>query len=87
LSFGRLMHPKKYTNYKQANINLMLEIVGQTLNTKGKTFIDVVPAIQCIYNSQWRFDLAYRYQIVNTMVRSAPNGVYLNLYYTFFNVI
>ena len=34
----------------------MLEIVGQTLNTKGKTFIDVVPAIQCIYNSQWRFD-------------------------------
>ena len=87
LSFGRLMHPKKYTNYKQANINLMLEIVGQTINTKGKTFIDVVPAIQCIYNSQWRFDLAYRYQIVNTMVRSAPNGVYLNLYYTFFNVI
>ena len=31
LSLGRLMYPKKYTNYKQTSINTMVEFVGQTL--------------------------------------------------------
>ena len=85
-SVGKLMYPKKYTNYKQTNINLMIELVGQTINENGKSFLDIVPAIQFIFNSQARIDVAYRQQLVNSMVRSAPNGVYFNLYYTFFNL-
>ncbi|MES2379531.1 MAG: hypothetical protein V4538_00720 [Bacteroidota bacterium] len=86
LSFGRLMYPPKYTSFKQTNINLMVEFVGQTINENGKSFLDIVPAIQFIFNSQARVDLAYRQQLFSSMIRSAPNGVYFNLYYTFFNL-
>lgn len=86
LSFGHLMYPKQYTSLKQTNINLMLEFVGQTINENGKSYIDVVPVIQFIFNSQARLDLAYRKELMNAMVRSAPDGVYFNLYYTFFNL-
>ena len=86
LSFGKLMYPKKYTNYKQTNINLMVEFVGQTINENGKSYLDVVPAIQFIFNSQARLDFAYRQELMSSMVRSAPNGFYFNLYYTFFDL-
>ncbi|KIX19992.1 hypothetical protein SY27_15855 [Flavobacterium sp. 316] len=86
LSFGKLMYPKKYTNYKQTNINLMLEFVGQTINENGKSYLDVIPAIQFIINSQARIDLAYKRELINSMQRTAPNGFYLNFEYTFFNL-
>lgn len=86
LSFGKLMYPKKYTSFKQTNINFMVEFVGQTINENGKSYLDVVPAIQFIFNSQARLDLAYRQELISSMVRSAPNGFYFNLYYTFFDL-
>ena len=86
LSFGKLMYPKKYTSFKQTNINLMVEFVGQTINETGKSYVDVVPAIQFIFNSQARLDLAYRQELMSSMLRSAPNGFYFNLYYTFFDL-
>jgi len=86
LSFGKLMYPKVYTSYKQTNINLMVEFVGQTINTNGKSYLDVVPAVQFIINSQARIDVAYRRELGSSMLRTAPNGIYLNLEYTFFNV-
>lgn len=86
LSVGRLMYPKKYTSFKQTNINLMIEFVGQTLNTNGKTYIDVVPLVQFIVNSQGRIDIGYRKELYSNMLRTAPEGVYLNFEYTFFNV-
>ena len=86
LSFGKLMYPKKYTSFKQTNINVMVEFVGQTINENGKSYLDVVPAIQFIFNSQARLDLAYRQELISSMLRTAPNGVYFNLYYTFFDL-
>ena len=85
LSFGKLMYPKKYTSYKQTNINLMVELIGQTINDTGKTYLDIVPAIQFILNSQARIDVAYRQELANSMLRSAPNGIYFNLEYNFFS--
>jgi hypothetical protein len=86
LSFGKLMYPKKYTSFKQTNINLMLEFVGQTINENGKSYLDAVPVVQFIFNSQARVDLGYRHELLSSMTRSAPNGVYFNLYYTFFDL-
>ena len=86
LSFGKLMYPKKYTSYKQTNINLMVEFVGQTINQNGKSYLDALPIIQFIFHSQARLDLGYRRQLMSSMLRPAPNGVYFNLYYTFFNL-
>lgn len=85
LSFGKLVYPKKYTSFKQTNINLMIEFVGQTINENGKSYLDVVPAIQFIINSQARIDFAYRQELVSSMLRTAPNGFYFNLEYNFFN--
>jgi hypothetical protein len=86
LSFGRLMYPNKYKNFKQTNINLMMEFLGQTLNQNGKSFLDVVPSLQFIINSQARIDVAYVKEIYSSMFRTASNGVYLKLEYSFFNV-
>lgn len=86
LSFGKLMYPKKYTSLKQTNINLMLEFVGQTINENAKSYLDAVPVVQFIFNSQARLDLGYRKELINSMTRSSSEGFYFNLYYTFFNL-
>lgn len=86
LSFGRLMYPNKYKNFRQTNINLMMEFMGQTLNQNGKSFLDIVPSLQFIINSQARIDVAYIREIYSNMLRTAPNGLYLKLEYSFFNV-
>ena len=86
LSFGKLMYPRHYSDFKQTNINLMLELEGQTLNENQKSFLDVVPSIQFIINSQARIDVAYKQELYSSMLRTAPNGFYLNLQYNFFNI-
>ena len=86
LSIGKLMYPKKYTSFKQTNINAMVEFLGQTLNENGKSYLDVVPSIQFIINSQARIDLAYKQELYSSMLRSAPNGFYLKLEYNFYNI-
>lgn len=85
-SVGRLMHPKRYTSYKQTNINAMLELVGQTITHNGRSYMDIVPAIQFIINSQARIDVAYQKQLYGSVYRPLDNGVFLKLEYTFFNV-
>ena len=84
-SFGKLLFPKVYTDYKQTNVNLMLELLGQTLGTNGKSYLDVAPSLQFIINSQARIDIGYRHQLYSSMYRTAPNGLQLRLEYLFFN--
>lgn len=84
LSIGKLMLPKEYTSYNQTNVNLMVEMLGQSLSN-GKSFLDVAPSIQFIIKSQARIDFGYRYQLYNNMVRTAPNGFILKLEYNVFN--
>jgi len=86
LSIGRLMYPNKYKNFKQTNINFMVELLGQTLNPNGKSNLDIVPSIQFIILSQARIDIAWRKQLYSSMERTAPNGFIIKLEYTFFNL-
>lgn len=86
LSFGRLMFPRVYKDFKQTNINLMIELLGQTLNQNGKSNLDVVPSIQFIIRSRARIDLAYRKELYSNMIRTAPNGFLIKFEYIFFNV-
>jgi hypothetical protein len=65
----------------------MLEVAGQTITENGKTYLDIVPSIQFIFNSQARVDIGYRREMFSNMIRTAPNGLYLNLEYTFFNIV
>jgi hypothetical protein len=86
LSIGQLVYPKKYTSYKQTNVNLMLELLGQSLLESNKNYIDIVPVVQFIIHSRARIDIAYRRSIYNNMLRSAPNGLMLKLEYNFYGV-
>lgn len=87
LSIGQLLLPREYKNFKQTNFNLMVEILGQTHTATGKTFVDIAPVAQFIFNSKARIDISYRRQIYSSMLRTQPNGVVLNFQYNFFNII
>lgn len=84
-SAGTLMLPKEYTTYKQTNVNFMLEVLGQTLRDNGRSYLDVAPALQFIFNSQARVDVGYRHQFYSSMYRTAPNGFLIRFEYLFFN--
>ena len=67
-------------------MNLLVEVLGQTLGNNGRSYLDVAPALQFIFNSQARIDIGYRQQMYSSMYRSAPNGFLVRFEYLFFNV-
>ena len=86
LSVGKLMLPKEYTSYKQVNMNLMLEVLGQTNLAKGYSYLDLAPAVQFIFNSRIRLDLGYRFAIVKKLARFEEQGGLMRFEYNFYNV-
>lgn len=85
LSIGKLMLPKEYKDYRQTNLNLMVEFLNQLNVGSGKYYIDVAPSAQLILNSQSRVDIGYRKELSSTMIRTAPNGFFIRLEHNFFN--
>lgn len=86
LSIGKLMLPKEYTSYNQTNVNLMLELLGQSNTGTGDRYLDIAPAIQFIIASRMRVDLGYRYPLVDGLHRMAPKGYVFKLEYNLFNL-
>lgn len=87
LSIGQLVLPKKYSSFNQTNVNLMVEVLGQSHLENGKSFLDIAPVLQFIFKSKTRLDIAYRKQLYSSMLRTQPNGIIVNLQYNIFNVI
>jgi len=87
ISAGRLVLPKEYTSYRQVNMNLMLELLGQTNLYKGDSYIDAAPSVQFIFNSRTRVDAGYRFALLDNLLRHEQNSVLLRLEYNFYNVI
>ncbi|MEP7107450.1 MAG: hypothetical protein ABI760_05695 [Ferruginibacter sp.] len=85
-SFGKLMLPKEYRDYRQTNINLMVEFLSQLNVGSGKYYMDIAPSVQMIFNSQSRIDIGYRKEMSSTLLRTAPNGFFVRLEHNFFNV-
>ena len=86
LSGGRLLLPLNYTDYEQTNMNVMLEVLGQTNLHTGRSYIDLAPSIQFIFLSKMRLDAGYRFAVLNDLQRKAESGFLLKLEYNFFNV-
>jgi hypothetical protein len=86
LSAGILVLPKEYTSYKQVNLNLMAELLGQSNLHNGFNYLDIAPSAQIIINSRMRIDLGYRFAMIKKLQRSATNGALLRLEYNFYNV-
>ncbi len=85
LSIGKLMMPKEYRDYRQTNINLMVEFSSQLNLGSGNYYMDIAPSIQMILNSQSRIDLGYRKELKTTLLRTAPNGFFIRLEHNLFN--
>jgi hypothetical protein len=85
LSVGKLMLPKEYTSYKQTNMNLMVEMLGQANMNTGSSFLDIAPSVQFIFLSKMRLDLAYRIPLVKDLSRTSPGGYFLRFEYNIFN--
>ena len=85
LSVGKLMLPKEYTSYRQTNLNLMLELLGQVNLKTAYSFLDIAPSVQFIFLSKMRLDAAYRIPLVKDLTRTAPGGFLVRLEYNIFN--
>jgi hypothetical protein len=85
-SFGKLMLPNHYRDYRQTNLNLMIEMLSQVNTGSGKYYIDIAPMAQLIFNSESRIDVGYRKQVSSDLVRTAPNGFFIRVEHNFFNV-
>jgi hypothetical protein len=85
LSVGKLMLPKEYKDYRQTNLNLMVEFLNQVNIASGKYYVDIAPSAQMIFNSQSRIDIGYRKELSSTLLRTAPNGFFIRLEHNFFN--
>jgi hypothetical protein len=85
LSAGYLLFPKEYTDYKQLNLNLYTEILAQQTLDQKKYYIDIAPALQFIFNSNFKVNIGYRFQATGKMERMATNSWQVSLERTFLN--
>lgn len=85
LSLGKLMLPKEYVSYKQINVNLMAELLGQTNLATSYNYLDLAPSAQFIFGSRARVDMAYRFALIDKLQRTTPDGVFIRLEYNLFN--
>jgi len=87
LSSGHLFFPKNYTGYRQVNINLMAELMGQVLPQNGRYFVDIAPSVQFIINSQTRVDIGYTCQLHTNMQRTAPTGLLIRVEHLLYHLL
>jgi hypothetical protein len=85
-SAGKLLLPKEYTDYKQTNLNAMVEFLGQVNPGSGLGYFDIAPSLQVIINSVARIDIGQRIKLSGKLQRSAPGGTFVRLEYNLFNV-
>ena len=87
LSAGLLVLPVEYTSYNQTNLNLYVELLGQQALDKQKYFVDLAPAVQLIFNSTYKLNQGYRFQLNSNMLRMSPNSFHVAFETVFLNVL
>lgn len=87
LSAGYLLLPKTYTSYKQTNLNLYVEVLGQQLTDRRGYFIDIAPAAQLIFNSSVKLNMGYRWQMKGNVQRMATDGGFISCEILFLNAL
>lgn len=87
LSAGLLVLPIEYTNYKQTNLNIYTELLAQQSLDHRSYFIDLAPAVQLIFNSTYKLNMGYRFQVRSTMKRMAANSFNVAFETVFLNVL
>jgi hypothetical protein len=87
LSAGYLVLPRDYTSFRQTNVNIYAELLGQQTLDQQKYYIDLAPALQFIFNSNAKLNLGYRFQLNSDMHRMAEKSWQLSFEYVFLNAL
>jgi hypothetical protein len=87
LSVGQLVLPKKYTDYKQVNMNLYAELIGQKTTDLERYFVDLAPGAQLIFNSAAKLNLGYRFQLGSNMQRMSAESWLLSFEWLFLDAL
>lgn len=85
LSGGYLLLPKEYTDYRQTNLNIYVELLGQRTFENPAYYLDLAPAIQLIFGSNTKFNMGYRFQLGSDMQRMATSSWLFSIERTFLN--
>lgn len=86
LSAGYLLLPREYRDYKQPNLNVYLELLGQRLVGTDLFFVDLAPAMQLILNSRTKINVGRRYQLQGNMQRMARQSWLVSVETSFLQV-
>lgn len=86
ISGGYLLFPRNYVGFKQTNMNLYAELLGQQTLDRKTYFVDLAPSIQFIFNSISKLNLGYRFQLKGRMDRMATQSFLVSYEYSFLNV-
>jgi hypothetical protein len=87
LSAGYLLIPRTYTDYKQTNINLYAELLGQQTLDRKTNYWDLAPALQFIFNSNSKLNIGYRFQVSGNMNRMSKQSMLVSFERTFLNAL
>lgn len=87
VSAGLLVLPVRYTSFKQVNLNIYTELLGQQSLDQRKGNVDLAPAIQLIFNSNAKINVGYRFQLDGNMNRMGQRGWLISFERTFLNAL
>ena len=87
LSAGYLLLPRTYKSYKQLNVNLYAELLGQRTLERKTFYTDLAPALQLIFNSNTKLNLGYRFQLDGNQFRNMEKSYLVTVEHTFFNAL
>lgn len=89
LSAGYLLLPKEYKDYKQTNLNIYCELLGQKSLDDNKYYVDIAPALQLIFNSATKVNFGARFELEGNMHRMAkPYRTYMiSIEHTILNAV
>jgi hypothetical protein len=89
LSAGYLLLPREYTDYRQTNVNLYVELLGaRNIGwPQERYYVDLAPAIQFIFNSNDKINLGYRFQVSGDISRMANRSFMVSYEHVFLNAL
>jgi hypothetical protein len=87
LSAGYLVLPRNYTDFKQTNMNLYVEFLGQQTLDRKTHYLDMAPSVQFIFNSISKLNVGYRFQLTGNMDRMTNSSILVSYEYTFLNAL
>jgi hypothetical protein len=87
VSAGYLLFPLNYSDYKQTNLNIYFETIGMKGLDKADYMLDLAPALQLIFNSNFKINLGARLQVAGNMDRIGEKNYHISLERTFLGAL